>query len=56
MTTLLRMVAHLPPAFSRFVFGARTRTTADRSAPRKKTVASFDLDSPYSQPFQRPRH
>ena len=22
MTTLLRMVAHLPPAFSRFVFGA----------------------------------
>lgn len=51
MTTLLRMVAHLPPAFSRFVFGA-----ADRSAPRKKTVASFDLDSPYSQPFQRPRH
>lgn len=22
MTTLLRIVAHLPPAFSRFVFGA----------------------------------
>lgn len=51
MTTLLRMVAHLPPAFSRFVFGA-----PDQDYRGPLCFASFDLDSSYSRPFQRRRH